>query len=220
MFGNVEKQFRVPIVSFCDIPISSAGENMSKYGSYALGLTEEWAVAKGLTKVIYLERNSPLAQNMLKSLDSVIAQNWTEFMTSGALLTPKDLKGDPLLQALDFLRYTKNYKGELKRSNGDHDPEYYFGDEQEWRYALNTGKFHQSIYIEEMAKHDGIVTLMQRLIEDEKLSFTSKDVRYILIAKEEERSEIEVHIQSLKEQFNESEMKGLISKIGTLDQIL
>jgi hypothetical protein len=72
-FGDTEKKFRVPMVSFCDIPISQAEENMGKYGRYAIGLTEEWAIQQGLTPVIYLQRHSALAESLLKNLDFGIA---------------------------------------------------------------------------------------------------------------------------------------------------
>ncbi len=123
------------------------------------------------------------------------------------------------MSALDFLRYTKNYVGELVRANGDRDPKYYFGDEREWRYSLPTTHFHQYISIEEMTKHPGMAEMMQALIEDKRLLFAAKDVRYLLIAKEEERAGLESDIRALKERFAEDEMEQLISKIYIPGQI-
>jgi len=211
-FRDTEKRFRIPMVSFCDIPISQAQENMGKYGGYALGLTEEWANEQGLTPVVYLQRHSNLADSMLKNLDASIA---------AAPLIREDPPSteDPLMSALDILRYTKNYVGELVRANGDRDPKYYFGDEREWRYSLKTRHFSKYIYMEEMASKPGIAEIMQALIADERLMFAAKDVRYIIIEREEERAGMESHIRSIKDRFSEEDINTLISRICTAAQL-
>lgn len=206
-FGGVIKSIRVPVVSFCDIPIRLAGENMAKYGPYALGLTRSWAVAHGLNRVNYLERGSSAAPRLLRALDAGIENS------SNAT------KGDPLMDALDQLRYIKNYEGELHRADGTVVSEYYFGDESEWRYALQTERFYEFLYMEEMAKKPGVVETMQRLIEDKRLLFAARDVRYILIAKEDERLGMEAHIRSLEARYTKEGAEDLVSKIRTLEQI-
>ena len=208
VFGDIEKRIRVPVVSFCDIPITQAGENMAKYGCYALGLTERWATKQGLTPVIYLERHSTLAQSLLRSLDL-----W-------AKIAPNSSEGDPLMDAFDILRHTKNYVGELHRADGKVIADYCFGEEREWRYALKTRAFYKFFYMEEMTKHPGIAEMMQGLIEDERLLFKAGDVRYILIEEERERSGIEAHIRSLKDRFAAEEMEDLVSKICTSKQLV
>jgi hypothetical protein len=101
------------------------------------------------------------------------------------------------MNALDILRYTKNWKGKLERANGEIIEEYYFGDECEWRYALKTKHFHQFMFMEQTFKHEGMIDTIQGLIEDQRLLFTANDVRYIIIEKEEERADMESHIRSL-----------------------
>jgi len=239
LFGDTEKVFRLPVVSFCDIPISEAEENKSKYGSYALGLTEDWAIEKGLTPVIYLQRYSHLAESLLKSVDLVVENEIRNAIESNSKLRsgdsslslldaflkfPKEnefrpMEEDPLMNALDVIRYTKNYIGTLIRREGDPILGYYFADEREWRYALKTKHFHQFICMDDMANSDGIAVMMQRLIDNERLLFSSGDIRYIIIKREEERSDIEGHIQSLTELFTEEEMENLLQKIYTFDQI-
>ena len=206
-FKDVEKKFRIPMVSFCDIPIAQAKDHMEKYGNYALGLTEEWANGKGLTPVTYLQRHSPRAESMLNALNL------------GIDATKKNPNDKPLMDVLQVLRFTKNFKGEVRRSNGEIIPEYYFGDESEWRYSPDTGHFHKFIFPEEAFKDKEMADMVQKLIDDERLSFTAKDVRYIIIEKEEGRAGFESHIRSLPKQFTEEEREGLITKIRTAEQI-
>jgi len=239
LFGDTEKVFRVPVVSFCDIPISEAEENKSRYGSYALGLTEDWAIEKGLTPVIYLQQYSHLAKSLLKSVDLVIENASKSAIESISKFSPKgdtisvieavlkslneddsvSMENDPLMNALDIIRYTKNYIGTLIRKECDPSPGYYFADEREWRYALKTKHFHQFICMDDMANRGGIAEMMQRLIDNERLLFSFKDIRYIIIETEEDRSEIEDHIQNLTELFTEEEIESLLEKIYTFGQI-
>ena len=207
-FGDVEKNLRVPMVSFCDIPIAQAKDHMKKYGHYALGFTEEWADRNGMTKVNYLERKSTLAANKIEALN---------FAITHAEQDPDETK---LMKVLDELRYMKNYKGELWRKGVLQEEKYYFGDEHEWRYSPNTGHFYQFLYMEEMfTKRPDLATLVQDLIAAERLSFVAEDVRYILIEKEEDRAELETHIRSLTKRFSEVERENLVTKIRTAAQI-
>ncbi len=53
----------IPMVSFCDIPISSAKDHINKYGKYAIGLSVKWGVDNGLNPVMYISRNSKVINN-------------------------------------------------------------------------------------------------------------------------------------------------------------
>jgi hypothetical protein len=53
-----------PMISFCDLPLSLAKDQFSKYGNYAIGLSKEWGVANKLNPVIYIEQNSGIAHDL------------------------------------------------------------------------------------------------------------------------------------------------------------
>lgn len=226
------------MVSFCDIPISQASENMSKYGNYAIGLTEEWAIAQGLTPVIYLQRDSFLADSLLKvlnfftSLSSEKAINeikeyfkaknlpfTSDNFIKATICGTSNSNEDDLMASLDILRYTKNYFGELRRANGHCEPKYYFAEEREWRYALNTEHFSKFIYPDEVFKNKMLANLIQQRVANERLEFTPSDICYILIAKEEDRTEMEAHLRSLNKKYNDIEIEELCSKISTFAKL-
>ncbi|WP_397383044.1 abortive infection system antitoxin AbiGi family protein [Prosthecobacter sp.] len=238
MFGDTEKQFRVPMVSFCDISISQAAENISKYGQYGVGLTEQWAIKRGLTPVIYLQRYSALAESMLKLSDRIVedesksfrewlkqakdqgkslAEALMNYVKEEALKAKSD---DLLMNAMDILRYTKNYKGDLVRANGERTPDYYFGDEREWRYALKTRNFGMFMYMEQMTEKEGMAEMMQKLIDDQRLLFDAQDISFIIVPTDGERDDIQRHIESLGDRFSQDEMAELKSKVLKLEELI
>jgi hypothetical protein len=82
------------MISFCDIPLSLAKNQIERYGSYAMGMTKEWGIHNNLNPVVYLEKNSLLSKdiqatidNMLKSINTISTQ-----VTKVATPTSKMLK--------------------------------------------------------------------------------------------------------------------------------
>ncbi len=53
-----------PMVSFCDIPLSLAKDQIERYGSYAIGMTKEWGIKNNLNPVVYIEKDSLLAKDI------------------------------------------------------------------------------------------------------------------------------------------------------------
>jgi hypothetical protein len=100
----------VPMVCFCDLPLSLIRKHLKKYGNYGIGLTKQWGRRNGVAPVIYTH---PRTQTRLLSrLTARTAAN--------------DLK---LLSA-----YTKPYLGpEWKDKGGKLKVRFY--DEREWRYV-------------------------------------------------------------------------------------
>lgn len=64
--------FYYPMVSFCDIPLSLAKDQIEKYGSYAIGMTKEWGMQKQLNPVVYIEKDSILAKDIQATMDNLV----------------------------------------------------------------------------------------------------------------------------------------------------
>ncbi len=60
---NIKNHHFIPMVCFCDLPISNAKNHIENYGKYAIGLSKEWGEVNGLNPVMYISRNSKVIKN-------------------------------------------------------------------------------------------------------------------------------------------------------------
>ncbi len=110
----------LPMVCFCDIPLSQLMNHIETYGKYGLGMSKEWGIGEGLNPVIYFNKNSHLIKkiNKLLGLDS------------------PDMMGESTAQAYSgIMRYMKPYEGTLYRGGRSVNENVRFYDEHEWRYV-------------------------------------------------------------------------------------
>ncbi|HNZ32257.1 MAG TPA: abortive infection system antitoxin AbiGi family protein [Smithellaceae bacterium] len=56
--------YAIPIISFCDIPLSQIKLHVYRYGSYGIGLKKEWGISKGINPVLYVEKDSNLSNDI------------------------------------------------------------------------------------------------------------------------------------------------------------
>ena len=48
----------IPVVCFCDIPLSRISDHIGFYGNFGIGLTKEWAMSNGLNPLLYVSSTS------------------------------------------------------------------------------------------------------------------------------------------------------------------
>ena len=104
--ADADYELFIPMVSFCDIPLSQISQHIERYGHYGLGMSKEWGIRNGLNPVLYLNADSILANDLHAALKAT-------FLKEGV---------DALLNSQ---RCIKEYK--------DADTCYY--NEREWMYV-------------------------------------------------------------------------------------
>lgn len=202
--------YYVPMVSFCDIPLSEIKDHIGKYGPYGIGLTKEWAEKRGLNPVLYLEENSLLAKSYQGAFMSQVMDADEDV----------DEWSDNQRRLVDVLRYIKNYRGDLFRK-GALLKDYRFSDEREWRYVPAYDSscdmiLHRNYYRDSNNKVEADSKLDGMLLE-----FEPNDIKYIIIKNDAEISDfVDVLKKAKGKNYSYHDVERLTTRILTSEQIL
>lgn len=199
--------FVVPMVSFCDIPLSEVKSHIEKYGSYGIGLTKEWGVKNGLNPVLYIAQKSSLAKSFQAALvhfaDRKGENDWTTEQKS----------------LVDVLRYMKNYEGDLTRK-GTTVERYRFSDEREWRYVPPAETDCHMICLQSEYEDSDFKDCVDAQLVSLRLSFEPNDIKYIIIRDDSEIGEFVEHLRRAKgKRYVHDDVERLTTRILTSEQI-
>lgn len=198
---DIQMTIRVPLVSFCDIPLSESRNQMNKYGQYGIGLKKEWGIKNGLNPVLYMVSNS--------NITSLITETLLTFAR-------KETVDQDLINVTgEFFHYYKNHKG----GTNNKEKNYEFYKEREWRYIPKEIK--GKIFNERIWNNPDKKKSYLDIIEPLRLGFTPNDISYLIIKEENEISDFIVQIKEAKGQkYSDKEIQLLTTKIITSDGIL
>jgi len=213
----LDQYVAVPMVCFCDIPLSQIGNHMEVYGSYALGLKKEWGINNKLTPLLYCHNDSDIAASLKMLRNYVDDKNSYE----------------ALWNLVDILRYVKPYEGKIENIKGELSNVRFY-DEREWRFVpakamrIKGKKDNKEtpvcLYGDQFLT-DGIMDrnkmiLANKQVREFKLTFTPEDIKYIIIEKESDRLEVASRIKSIKgNKFIYDTIQTLVTKIISSEQI-
>ena len=202
-------QFAIPMVSFCDIPLSQVADHMRVYGRYAIGMRLPWARTHHIAPVLYVERASTVA----KALYSIV---------QGIGRRPYDrLRDFPKLRLFhEFACFTKAYDGPF-RHHGRTLRNHRFYDEREWRfvprripeslrYSLDAREFR--------ARSRRFISGW--ILRGSALRFAPRDVKYVMVSSEDEITAIIRRIETGKSRFGTNQIRLLVSRVLSAEQVL
>lgn len=202
--------YAVPIISFCDIPLSQVTEHLKKYGNYGIGITKEFAIKHGFNPVLYLENLSAVNEGIFK-IHRYVLSNYESMLDDEGFQNCN-------IGLLQVLQIIKNHTGILDRP-GRQTGKYEFYKEKEWRFTpiLTDEK--------QMYTSDELDILEEKYpskphITSICLPLSFEDVSYILV---ESDTDIPILVTALNEATNlykdDDQLKILLTKIFTADQI-
>ena len=215
-FGNENRHFAVPMVSFCDLRIKETLPHIEKYGQFGIGLSKEWATGSGLNPVLYLTNNNEISKNFITDLSQFF-----QILTMPGEMSEKEVANGQVLSEiynryLNIMRFIKNYEGILSRKGRD---EFYrFADENEWRYVLplnsdtKLGKFIKPI---DQVNTQEKKKLANESIDDYDLPFSSDDIKYIIVKEDSYRDSLIDYLNTA----SSSALAFLKTRIITVNQI-
>ncbi len=216
--------FAIPMVCFCDIPLSLTAKHLTQYGRYGIGMTKEWGKKKGLNPVLYVHTESKLRAAMkenIKIANKLDSQIYRANKNVEALEALKDT--NTLAHNFDYLTFfTKPYEGPFPRE-GRPTQDVRFYDEREWRYVpQKPNGWKQYIHRPAAENAQSREQHNSAIWKDEKaiLKFSPKDIRYIIVSTEKELLPLVKHIDIIKEKFSENNKLLLKTRLISAEQII
>jgi hypothetical protein len=197
-----------PMLSFCDIPLSTSKDHFGKYGYYGIGLTKSWAKDVGINPVIYIDKESLIAETLLS------------FIKERRRKTDSNLTKDQRNDILRIRSYMKNYSGDLKRNGKEIIKNYKFFDEREWRLIPEKSQINNEKFSIQLKDYNKDRKFYNQKLEGCRIKFKLSDISYIIVKTEEDVKKMITFLTStFKNEFEKDELSYLFTKICTTKQI-
>lgn len=195
-------QWAVPMVCFCDLPLSQTGFHLSVYGDYGIGMTKPWGQKNGISPVLYVYRGSSLTS------------------TFGRLLT-ESLEKSRLVDDLNrFALFIKPYEGNLWR-DGAELPGIRFYDEREWRFVPNLPEdlYKAGMPAIDFFNNETRNTGNKKLAELSRISFEPNDIKYLIVRREDEIVPLIREVERIKGKYSHDDVRLVMSRVISAEQI-
>lgn len=201
----------IPMVSFCDIPLSLVYRHMAKYGNYGIGMSKEWAERNRLNPVLYLRKGSQTTRILNDVLNGIVED--VEGVRKHGIEIESLTKRCDLM--VNFFAFTKPFDF---LTNDDEITKYY--DEREWRYVPDPSLYDDiKIILKETQLKDPLLSEENEKLRKAKLCFKPCDINYIIIKEEYERLDLIEKIDQIKSKYEGQTRRVLLSKIISAEQI-
>ena len=212
-----ERHIAIPMVSFCDIPLSQVRDHVEHYGEYALGLTKNWAKSHGIAPVLYAYPDALTTRAIS-----------TMFLNLPPAIQAQKLRGlaETQRNLTYFSFFIKRYEGKTYRDGQYSRETVRFYNEREWRYLPPIQTLLQgdaNAFLPKTAFDEiGMREVENHIIgEAAPLSFQPKFIRYVIVRSETEILEIADAILRIKgPNFAYDEVRKLTTRIITMEQVL
>lgn len=211
---NYNREFAVPMVSFCDLKLSEL-KYFLNYGTFGIGLTKDWANRNGLSPVMYINRHCQMVDNLITGINGI-------YTHLGFVDNPSQFNSlnKSYLNIMNTYRYIKNYEGELWRNGRLENENYRFADEREWRFV-------PSLNEENVPPFVAITKIRTKIQKEEfnakinhlRLRFQPDDIKYLVVEKEDDITNLIQVLHYAKGRFDNETRSRLASRILTVEQI-
>lgn len=197
----------IPMVCFCDIPLTMITKHTETYGHFGIGLKKEWGLKQKLNPVHYCTNSS----QHLFSVDQRISEG--NIITSYASKIKDNDNINNHIKAFDYYTYydisfLKQYESIDKKGNKK-----IFYDEKEWRYVVPDfeyeGENYSSDYKEFIQRPDFV------------LKFTINDIDHIILKTDEHILPFIYKLNEIDSKLLSSDDKEILkTRIITIEKII
>lgn len=181
---NTDLGVAIPMVCFCDMPLSQTASHMRFYGKYALGLSKEWGMRAGVAPILYTYQQAATTDAIVRLHLEI--ERLTGTLDDGAAFSSETER---------LFCFMKPYDGVLKREGFAEESVRYY-DEREWRY-VPVGPW-TSLNREQFSEGDRRNTANASLDSEQRLRFEPNDIRYVVVEKDDEIPAMITHLRQIK----------------------
>jgi len=205
-----EPSWAIPMVCFCDIPLSNITKHTEIYGNYAIGITKDWAMKQGVTPILYVHKQSAYLKQLISSFrlqikkdqleDHIFSKGFTELLTAYFMMKP--------------------YKG-YQEINGKRKSVCFY-DEREWRYVppICSSKEEINFLAGDMLKKEKEWIRINSYNERYGVSFEPDSINYIIVKSEDEILPLCRELQSIKGgSYTYDSVQILMTRILSMERI-
>ncbi len=199
-----ELEHAIPMVCFCDIPLSQSKNHLDTYGHCGIGLSKEWGKRNKISPVLYVHEESKITSAVQSMLISLL----------------NDLDNKLWDDIYWIYCFTKPYEGKMwgEKEKKFLDEIYRFYDERERRYVpildvLSNYCLCKRDYLDE-SQRDEINHKLKKM----PLEFEASDIKYIIVSSEKEIIYIIKEIGQM-DGYNQDEKKLLFSRVISAKQV-
>lgn len=218
IFPNLQQfgESAVPMVCFCDLPLSATEKHLKFYGEYGIGMRKEWGIKKGINPIMYVCPESEVAKYFKTLINKFLKD----------INSTKIGDNQPIFEStLELLGFIKPYKGKMYRRGKYKRQNFY--NEREWRYVPSLIKLkNANKNITDRLPKDIFLQYPRRIRENMlignafKMSFTARDIKYIIVKKEKEILKMVKAVEKIKgNRYDPDTVKVLSSRIISAEQI-
>lgn len=230
--SEINAEIAIPMVCFCDIPLSQIKNHVSNYGGYAIGLSKDWGKRNGLNPVMYAINKSVPVKILNDDLKNLYkkALELKPLEKNNDLNEAYDSIGTAARQLYDFSFYLKPYEGKRWDGKDFHGDTIRFYDEREWRFIPELRNMYKSgIYSGDsiVLSKKGFLDSAKRnefnsiLAKEAKLEFKPNDINYIIVKSEEDVLKIEDKIAGIMgDKYIHNEVRKLTTRILCISRVL
>lgn len=210
-FDQGNWDYWIPMVCFCDIPLSLISDHIDEYGNYGIGMKREWVHKSRLNPVFYYQADSDYHKQFNEMMSLI------HLDVKGTIENNIEVKSlaDARLKSRYLFHYYKPCHGHDFKIEQDK----WFYDEREWRYVPYVEGEIDLISNDNNGEFLHHREKMNQCFEKNSLLFEPKDVSYIILQNEEERWEFCEKIRRMKSKYSYEDVEILTTKIITVEQI-
>lgn len=202
-------EIAIPMVSFCDLPLSQIGFHLSVYGDYGIGMSKTWAMRKGITPVLYLHDDSQTGSGLNELLDH-----------SKINLDDQNLPTAMGERFLHLISFFKAYEGDLWREGGTLSNVRFYN-EREWRFVprLPIDSYRELADKGDFLDSEKRKAANEKLAEGSRISFEPNDIKYLIVRREDEIVQLIRDVELIKGKYSHEDVLLLSSRIISAEQI-